>query len=108
MVINFFIIMNLWGCYKWHQSKVPTLGLTGSLAYKKKKSIRISFLYLFLYKNIKPILQKMENVEEFSENGPQHKNPTNIYVDLNNPELLQIVIKLRDELQNVKRDNTEF
>ena len=47
----------------------------------------------------------MENAEASAENGPQHNNPTNIYVDLNNPKLLQIVRKLRDELQNVKRDN---
>ena len=40
----------------------------------------------------------MENVEESAKNGPQHNNPAKIYVDLNNPELLQIVKKLRDGL----------
>ena len=48
---------------------------------------------------------KIENVEASTENGPQHNNPHNIYVDLNNLELLQTVRELRDELQNVKQDN---
>ena len=47
----------------------------------------------------------MENVEASIENGHQHNNPNNIYVDLKNPELLQIVKELRVELQTVKQDN---
>ena len=47
----------------------------------------------------------MENVEASAENGHQHNNPDIIYVDLNNPELLQIVRELRVELQTVKQDN---
>ena len=47
----------------------------------------------------------MENVEASAENGPQHENPNNFYVDLNNLELIQTVIELRDELQTVKQDN---
>ena len=47
----------------------------------------------------------MKNAEAFAENGHQHNNPDIIYVDLNNPELLQIVRELRVELQTVKQDN---
>ena len=39
----------------------------------------------------------MDNAEASAENGPQHNNPDNFYVDLNNPELLQIVRELKDE-----------
>ena len=49
--------------------------------------------------------RKIENVEASAENGPQHNNPNTIYVDLNNPKLLQTVRELRDELQNVNQDN---
>ena len=47
----------------------------------------------------------MENVEASTENGPQHNNPGNFYVDLNNLELLQTVRELKDEIQTVKQDN---
>ena len=49
----------------------------------------------------------MEGVEASVENGSQHNNPDNIYVELNNPpsELLQIVKELQEELQIVKIDN---
>ena len=49
----------------------------------------------------------MEGVEAYAENGSQHNNPNNIYVELNNPpsELLQIVKELKDELQTVKMGN---
>ena len=49
----------------------------------------------------------MEGVEAFVENGSQHNNPDNIYVELNNPptKLLQTVRELKDELQTVKNDN---
>ena len=47
----------------------------------------------------------MENAKASTENGPQHENPDNFYVDLNNPELIQTVREFKDELQNVKQDN---
>ena len=49
----------------------------------------------------------MEGVEASAENGSQHNNLENIYVELNNPpsELLQIVKELKDEVQIVKMDN---
>ena len=47
----------------------------------------------------------MEGVEASTENGSQHNNPDNIYVELNNPELLQIFKELKEELQTVKIDN---
>ena len=49
----------------------------------------------------------MEGVEASVENGSQHSNPDNIYVELNNPpsDLLHIVKELKDELQTVKMDN---
>ena len=47
----------------------------------------------------------MANVESSAENGTQHNNRDNIYVDLNDSELLQIVRQLRDELQTMKQDN---
>ena len=47
----------------------------------------------------------MENFEASAENGSQHINPDNMYVDLNNPELLQTVRDLKDELQTVRQDN---
>ena len=49
----------------------------------------------------------MEGVETSAENGSQHNNPDNIYVELNNPpsELLQIVKELKDELQTLTIDN---
>ena len=47
----------------------------------------------------------MEGVEASAENGSQHNNPDNIYVELNNPELLQTVKELKDELQTIKIDN---
>ena len=92
------------GCYMWYQSEIPTLGLIGSLAYKEKRCTNFIFA-LFLSRNIKYVLQEMENVEVSAENGSQHNNPHNFYVELNNPELLQIVRELKDELQTVKHDN---
>ena len=47
----------------------------------------------------------MENIEASTENGTQHNNSDNIYVDLNNMELLETVRELRDELQTMKQDN---
>ena len=47
----------------------------------------------------------MKGVEASAEKNCQHNNPNNIYVELNNPELLQIVKELKDELQIVKIDN---
>ena len=47
----------------------------------------------------------MENVEASTENGSQHINPDNLYVDLNNPEILQTIRDLKNELQTVKHDN---
>ena len=47
----------------------------------------------------------MDNVESSAENGSQHNNPDNFYVELNNLELLQIVRDLKDKLQTVKHDN---
>ena len=49
----------------------------------------------------------MEGVKASTENGSQHNNPENIYVELKNPpsELLQTVKELNDELQTVKIDN---
>ena len=51
--------------------------------------------------------RKMECVEASAENGSQHNNLDNIYVELNNPpsELLQIVKELKDGLQTTKMDN---
>ena len=42
----------------------------------------------------------MEGVEASAENGSQHNNPDNIYVELNNlaSKLLQTVKYLKDEL----------
>ena len=44
----------------------------------------------------------MENVESSVENGSQsqHINPENLYVYLNNSEILQTVRDLKDELQS--------
>ena len=49
----------------------------------------------------------MEGVEASAENGSQHNNTYNIYVELNNPpsELLQPVKELKYEQQTVKIDN---
>ena len=47
----------------------------------------------------------MEGVEASLENGSQHNNPDNIYVELNNSELLQTFKELKEELQTVKIDN---
>ena len=47
----------------------------------------------------------MENVEASAENGSQHINLDSLYVDLNNPELLQTVKDLNNELQTMKQDN---
>ena len=49
----------------------------------------------------------MEGVETSAENGSQHSNSNNIYVELNNPpsELLKTVKDVKDELQTVKMDN---
>ena len=44
----------------------------------------------------------MEGVEASAENGSQHNNPDNTYVELNNPQLLQTVKELKEELQTVK------
>ena len=46
----------------------------------------------------------MEGVEASTENGSQH-NPDNIYVERNNPKLLQTIKELKEELQTVKIDN---
>ena len=47
----------------------------------------------------------MENVETSAKNGPQHNNLDNIYVDLNNLELLPTIRDLKDDLQTVKQNN---
>ena len=47
----------------------------------------------------------MENVEASHENGPQHENLDNYYVDLKNPKLIQTIRELKDEIQTVKQDN---
>ena len=47
----------------------------------------------------------MEGVEASTENGSQHNNPDNFYVYLNNPELIQTVKELKEELQITKLDN---
>ena len=49
----------------------------------------------------------MEGVEACAENGSQHNNLENIYVELNNPpsELLQTIKELKNDLQTVKMDN---
>ena len=47
----------------------------------------------------------MEGGEASAENGSQHNNPDNFYVDLNNTELLQTAKELKEELQTVKIDN---
>ena len=49
----------------------------------------------------------MEGVEASTKNGSHHNNLDNIYVELNNQllELLQMVKKLKDELQTVKVDD---
>ena len=44
----------------------------------------------------------MDNAEASVENGPQHINLDNLYVYLNNPELLNTVTDLKSELQTVK------
>ena len=50
----------------------------------------------------------MEGVEASAENGSQHNNLDNIYVEMDNPylELLQIVKELKDELKTVKINNS--
>ena len=88
----------------WYQSEFQTLGLIDSLSYKEKQCTNF-ILQLFISINIKYVLQEMENVEASAENGSQHNNPDNFYVELNNLELLQIVREFKDELQNVKHDN---
>ena len=50
----------------------------------------------------------MEGVEASAKNGSQHNNLDNIYVELNNLELLQIVKELKQELQTVKIDNEKI
>ena len=47
----------------------------------------------------------MKGVEASAEKNCQHNNPNNIYVELNNPELLQTVNELKDELQTIKIDS---
>ena len=47
----------------------------------------------------------MEGAEASTENGSQHNNSDNIYVEPNNPQLLQTVKELKEELQTVKIDN---
>ena len=47
----------------------------------------------------------MEGAKASNENGSQHNNPNNFYVDLYNPQLLQTVKDLKEELQTVKIDN---
>ena len=50
----------------------------------------------------------MDNAEASAENGPQHDNLENFYVDLNNRKLLQILREFKDELQTLKQDNQIF
>ena len=75
------------------RASFQTLGLIGSLAYKKETNYIDHVLNLVLYINIKKNWRKMEGVEASAENGSHHNNPDNIYVELNNQpsELLQIV-----------------
>ena len=47
----------------------------------------------------------MEGVEASAENGSQDNNLENIYVQMNNADLLQTIKELKDELQTVKMDN---
>ena len=47
----------------------------------------------------------MENVEASAQNGSQHINPDNLYVDLNNTEILHTIRDLNNKLQTVKHDN---
>ena len=47
----------------------------------------------------------MEGAEASAENGSQHNNPDNFYVDLNNLKLLQTIKDLKEELQTVKINN---
>ena len=47
----------------------------------------------------------MEGAEASAENGSPHITPDNFYVDLNNPELIQTVKDLKEELQTIKLDN---
>ena len=47
----------------------------------------------------------MEGAEASAENGSQDNNPDNYYVDLNNPDLIQTVKELKEELQTVRLDN---
>ena len=60
----------------WYQSEIPTLDLIGSFAYKEKQCTNF-ILQLFLSRNIKYVLQEMENVEASAENGSHHNNPGN-------------------------------
>ena len=41
----------------------------------------------------------MEGVEASAENDSQYNNSDNIYVELNNPELLETVKELKEELR---------
>ena len=47
----------------------------------------------------------MEGVEGFAKNSSQDSNQENIYVEMNNPELLQTIKELKDEMQTIKIDN---
>ena len=47
----------------------------------------------------------MENAKASTENGSQHINPDNLYIDSNNLELLQTLKDLKDEIQTVRQDN---
>ena len=47
----------------------------------------------------------MEGAETSAQNGSQHNNTDNFYVDMNNPELLHIVKELKQDLETVKVDN---
>ena len=49
----------------------------------------------------------MEGAQAYAKDGSHHKNPDNIYVELNNQpyELLQTTKDLKTELQTVKEDN---
>ena len=47
----------------------------------------------------------MEGAEASTKNGSQHKTTDNFYVDLNNPELIQQIKELKEEMQTIKLDN---
>ena len=91
----------------WYQSEFQNTRPDWFTCMQIRKKIYWSCLHLFLYKNIKFVLQENWMCWSVAENGSQHNNPDNIYVKINNPtsELIQIVIELKDEIQIVKHDN---